>query len=140
MPRLGIWHCIYFTAYQPLLTLAIIVIPTFRQWDFAGSIAADVGVFGMVGVLLLTVFHEYQGRDEYVQQAWYRRIIWITWVLYLFLVLWVAHASEDSPLREVPNQGYPIHTKIMTLAGRRGRAGRPLGGRTARGNIRDVAD
>jgi hypothetical protein len=99
-PRPSILHCAYFTAYQPLLTLAIIAIPTFRMWDFSGSIAAIINVFAMVGVLLLTIFHEYQGRDEYVHERRYRQIIWVAWVLYLVLILWLAHASEDSPQKE----------------------------------------
>ncbi len=100
IPHPDIWHCLYFTAYQPLLTLAIISIPTFRMWDFIGSIAATCNFFAMVAVLLLTIFHEYQGREDYAQEKWYRSIIWVAWVLYLLLILWLAHASEDSPNKE----------------------------------------
>jgi len=114
VPRPGLWHCVCLTAYQPLLTLAIIVLPTFRVWDFQGWVTAIGCIFAMVAILLVILYHEYQGKDDYIDRKWYQVGIILAWLFYLLLVLWLAHCSEDSarkpPAHQPATQGPAVNT------------------------------
>jgi hypothetical protein len=99
-PRPSFSHCLFFTACQPLLIIAIIAIPTFRPWDFDAWVASVVNAFAMVCILVLTCFHEYQGKVEFIQKKWYRFLIVALWIVSLVMILWIAHISEDSPAKQ----------------------------------------
>jgi hypothetical protein len=101
-PRPEFGHCLLFTAYQPLLTLAIISIPTFRVWDFVGWVALVVNVFAMFAVLILTFFHETPWRDDSLRTAWHPRVTFGIWVGYLLLILWLAQVSEEPKPKDPP--------------------------------------
>lgn len=102
-PRPRVLRCLYFTAYQPLLTLAIVSIPTFRPPDFSAWVPFIVNVFAMVIVLVLTILHEIQWREENLHKPWHQKVTLGVWVAYLVLILWLAQVCQE-PDRTTPQQ------------------------------------
>jgi len=111
-PRPSFHQCLYFTAYQPLLTLAIVSIPTFRPPNFSAWVPSVVNVFAMVVVLILTILHEVQWRDENLPKPWHPKVIFGAWGAYLALILWLAQACEEpSPAPQPATSSQPAPIK-----------------------------
>ena len=84
---------IFRTAMQPLLVLAIILLPTFRAVNFSGQVAHAVTACAMFLVIALTIVHEAKGKDDWIKWYSYRSVIIFAWLSYVGICLWLALAA-----------------------------------------------
>ena len=104
------------TAVQPLLVLAIIVLPSFRVSNSMGWFALTCNILFVVAVIGLAIVHELFWKDglDAAKAKWWVLIIAL-WLVELMLIVWIASAAYSTDSGNDPSAFVPARRQFEPI-------------------------